>query len=197
MKICCIGDSLTEGDYGVYGIAKANVQPENYPYFLAKLTDAEVINYGKCGFAAMNMLHYYNAGNVDVTRADWIIIMLGTNGGNDPDRETPNNRAYREIIAKCRMEAPAAQIVLCTPPHATSDPTKPHFGHAEDVKRAQLFVRNLAAAEGLKLVDFAKCEAFTAENEEVMQPNDGLHFGKLGYQTMAEYIFNTIFAGQL
>ena len=39
MKIACIGDSLTEGDYGVSGkVGIANVHKENYPSFLAKMT---------------------------------------------------------------------------------------------------------------------------------------------------------------
>ena len=30
--ICCIGDSLTEGDYGMYGVTGvANVHEKNYP----------------------------------------------------------------------------------------------------------------------------------------------------------------------
>ena len=48
--ICCLGDSLTEGDYGIFGKSGiANVQPENYPYFLSKITGWEVRNFGKCG----------------------------------------------------------------------------------------------------------------------------------------------------
>ncbi len=34
MRICCLGDSLTEGDYGVFGKRGiANVHAENYPFF--------------------------------------------------------------------------------------------------------------------------------------------------------------------
>lgn len=52
-----------------------------------------------------------------------------------------------------------------------------------------LFVRNAARRLKLPLIDLAACGLFTAENEAVMQPNDGLHFGAEGYRTMAEYIF--------
>ena len=49
MKICCLGDSLTEGDYGVKGKSGiANVKKENYPYFLAQSTGWEVKNFGFC-----------------------------------------------------------------------------------------------------------------------------------------------------
>ena len=49
--IICIGDSLTEGDYGIKGKSGiVNVQPKGYPYFLEKMLDCEARNYGKCGF---------------------------------------------------------------------------------------------------------------------------------------------------
>lgn len=41
----CIGDSLTEGDYGVYGKSGiANVCEKNYPYFLSQMLNVPVIN---------------------------------------------------------------------------------------------------------------------------------------------------------
>lgn len=49
MIVSCIADSLTEGNNGVNskrGIA--NIHRENYPYYLKKLTGAEVYNSGKC-----------------------------------------------------------------------------------------------------------------------------------------------------
>lgn len=46
--ICCIGDSLTEGDYGISGCTGIpNVKTENYPYFLEKEVNCTVINYGR------------------------------------------------------------------------------------------------------------------------------------------------------
>ena len=38
------------------------------------------------------------------------------------------------------------------------------------------------------MIDVALCEQFNAENEHIMQPNDGLHFGEIGYKTLAEFI---------
>ena len=41
--ICCIGDSLTEGDYGILGkTGIANVQPLNYPFFIGQMAEREV-----------------------------------------------------------------------------------------------------------------------------------------------------------
>ena len=52
---------MTEGDYGVFGKSGiANVQGKNYPYYLKKLLNTEVVNCGKCGFTATSYLEYYN-----------------------------------------------------------------------------------------------------------------------------------------
>ena len=86
MKIVCLGDSLTQGDYGDFGKrCIPNVHPENYPYFLSEILNCEVVNYGKCGFTSSDFINFYNSGAVDVKGADIIIIMLGTNGGLDPE----------------------------------------------------------------------------------------------------------------
>ena len=191
MIICCLGDSLTEGDYGIYGKrCIANVKSENYPYFLSALSGAEVRNYGKCGYNASMYLDYYNSGAVDVKEAGIIIIMLGTNGGMDPDEDTNGNRDYTEIVKKCLNDAPGAKILLCTPPRATENPRMSNFGYAERVKKAAAFVRKTAAELDVGIIDLAESGLFTAENESVMQPNDGLHFSAAGYRTMAGYIYN-------
>ncbi len=189
MIIACLGDSLTEGDYGVFGKRGiANVQPEGYPYFLSGLLGAEVRNFGKCGRRASNYLEYYKSGSVKLDGADLIIIMLGTNGGNDVNSDTLDNRCYKALIESCRTDAPNARIVLCTPPHVTSNPKYSNCGYADRVAMAVKFVRALAAELELDLIDVAKCPYFTEETEDIMQPNDGLHFGRAGYEAMAKFI---------
>ena len=189
MIISCIGDSLTEGDYGVKGKKGiANVHNENYPYFLSQITGSDVRNLGKCGFNATTYKNYYDDGNVNVSASDIIIIMLGTNGGLDPENDAQGNRDYKYIVDRCWTDAPEAQIVLCTPPHVTENPEYSNYGYANQVKNAVLFVRSFARENGLKLIDMANCPYFTAESEDIMQPNDGLHFSETGYRRLAEYI---------
>lgn len=193
MKIYCLGDSLTEGDYGVYGKRGiANVQEKNYPTFLAQLSGAGVVNCGKCGYRTTDYISYYDSGKVLLQDADLIIIMLGTNGGLDPEQETPENLAYRQLLDRCGKDAPQARVYLCTPPHASHDPSKPHFGKAPQVQKGVEFVRQLAKENGLDVIELALCPEFTAENEHIMQPNDGLHFGEVGYRVMARFIFDAI-----
>lgn len=193
MKIVCIGDSLTQGDYGVFGKSGiANVQEKNYPYFLQKLTSAEVKNYGKCGLNSTSYLDYYKNNDVDVKGADYIIIMLGSNGGLDPENYTQANEDYNEIVTLCKEAEPKAQIVLCTPPHATINPQMSNCGYRKNVESAVGFVRKYAEKNNLPVIELANCKDFTDETENIMQPNDGLHFSEIGYKTMAEFIYKSL-----
>ena len=194
MKICCLGDSLTEGDYGVFGKSGiANVHSENYPYYLSCLSGAEVFNFGRCGHRASDYLMYYQSGQVNISTADMVIIMLGTNGGHNAKHDTPDNEAYEKLVALCRKDAPYAQIILCTPPHATEDPVMSNCGYAPQVTQAVLFIRALAKREHLKLIDVAACQDFNSQTEQLYQSNDGLHFNRLGYKLLAAYIYEHLF----
>ena len=200
MTVICLGDSLTEGDYGVYGKRGiANIHKENYPYFLQKNTGWQVVNAGKCGRKASTYLPFLKELELPFQQADAIVILLGTNGGNRADQDTPDNKAYREIISHCRMQAPQAEIYLCTPPHATKNPEMSNFGYAQQVEEAVAFVRQTAAEEYCFLIDLALCPDFSDEKETIMQPNDGLHFSALGYQKLAQWVEKGIrfrFSGQ-
>ena len=54
------------------------------------------------------------------------------------------------------------------------------------------FVRKIAAEMDFPIIETALCPDFTAENEPVYQPNDGLHFGETGYETLAKFIANAL-----
>ncbi len=188
-KVICIGDSLTEGDYGVFGKSGiANVQKKNYPYYLGQLLGTEVVNCGKCGFTATTYLEYYKSGAVSVKGAVMIIVMLGTNGGLDCEKNVPGNDDYDRLIKLIKSDAEGAGIVLCTPPHATTNPDMSNCGYAPRVEKAARFVRRYAEENKLDCIELAKCGMFSDENEPVMQPNDGLHFSEAGYGVMAVYI---------
>lgn len=193
MKIVCMGDSLTEGDYGVLGKSGiANVKLESYPYFLSRSTGWTVVNAGRCGNRATDYWRYLQNGAVDIRDADAIVILLGTNGGNDPEQNTPDNEAYFEIVRYCHTHAPAATVFLGTPPHATRNPAMSNCGYADQAEAAACFVRKVAKQSGDMLIDLARCSSFCAENEAVMQPNDGLHFSAVGYETLAKHVEEAI-----
>lgn len=202
MKIYCLGDSLTEGDYGVYQmVGIPNIQKENYPYYLSLLSGNPVVNFGKCAANSSTYYSMYKSGvyegirypnspeKFDLHDADIIIIMLGTNGGLSSKENTCGNNDYRALISACQNDAKSAHIVLCTPPNATIDPSKSNCGYSNNVIEAGIFVRNLAKELNLPLIDFADCEILSPRNENVMQPNDGLHFSDIGYFEIAYYIY--------
>lgn len=189
--ICCIGDSLTEGDYGILGkTGIANVQPLNYPFFLGQMAEREVRNFGKCGWRASDLLKWYKEGGFHVKGAGYIVLMIGTNGGHSATENTTDNVAYEELIELLVQEEPTAKIFLCTPPHVTVNPAMSNCGYADQVAQAVAFVRVLAKKNGLSLIDLAADNTFNDSNEDVMQPNDGLHFSETGYRTLASLIWD-------
>ena len=191
--ICCIGDSLTEGDYGICGkFGIANVKPENYPYFLSKLSGCTVKNFGYCGYRASNILDKFKEGAINVSGADLIVILLGTNGGFTPSEETVDTKAYKEIVNMCNAQAPNARIIICTPPHVSHNKNQPGFLFNEHVRLAAQFVRKFGEENNLEIIDLYKDNRINDDNENIMQPNDGLHFGEVGYQTLAKIIYEAI-----
>ena len=74
----------------------------------------------------------------------------------------------------------------------TVDPAWSNCGYALQVEKAVAFVRALAEETATALIETALCPDFTAENEAVMQPNDGLHFGRTGYETLAKFIADAL-----
>ncbi len=192
-KTVCVGDSLTEGDWGVIpGLFAPNVHSENYPYYLSLLTGGETENRGKCGYKASGILEWYKEGGFSVKGAERIVILLGTNGGHDPDADTEDNRAYRELLCLFETEEPEAEICLCTPPNATKVPGKFFYGYAPHVEKSVRFVRALARETGHRLIDLAASPRITPETEAELQPNDGLHFCAEGYRVLAEEIYRQI-----
>ena len=189
MIICCIGDSLTEGDYGVVGKnCVADVHEKNYPHFLQKLTGAEVRNFGKCGFTASLYLDYYKSGVVNVKDADIIIVMLGTNGGHSLTEETQGNKDYRELISLLQRDS-KAKIYLVTAPHISTDSTFTVLGFIPQANTSSEFVRRYAKEHNLPVIDINRNERISDKNEKEYQANDGLHFVEKGYEALAEEIY--------
>ena len=189
MSVICIGDSLTEGDYGIKGKSGiANVHSENYPHFLSLLTGEETRNFGKCGWRSARMLDWYKTGAVPVQDASHIIVLLGTNGGQTPEGTSPDDLAYKELIFRLLKDAPEAKLWLCTPPHVTVNPVMSNCGYRRQVDNATAFIRAFAREQGLRMIDLAADPRFCDDTESLYQPNDGLHFSKEGYRVLAKAI---------
>lgn len=189
LKITCIGDSLTEGDYGkIPGVAC--VYYHNYPFYLSLETGATTANYGNCGATATSYLTEWMP-QVDVSDSDVIVIMLGTNQGLKNGTHAAN---YRKLVGKVQREMKeGATLILVTPPHVTEVPGKPNYGHnAAVIVGAVEFVRDYAASAGLPLIDAYRDSPIQEENESRYQPNDGLHMVDAGYKAFAEFMAQEI-----
>ena len=186
VALACIGDSLTEGDYG--GVpCVANVQPYNYPYFMQKFFRVLTRNYGRCGNTSSDINAWFDSGEIIVKEANITLIMLGTNQGLSLGSDK-HLISYQQLICKIKKAEPQTKIVLVTPPPATINPSQVNFGYAPNVENAVKEVIALAKKESLPLIDLYHSGVFSAENEPVTQPRDGLHFGYLGYQKLALFL---------
>lgn len=185
MKIYCVGDSLTEGDYGIPGKSGiANVKKENYPFFLSQILGEEIYNFGISGISSKGYFARYDRGEFDFSEADVILVMLGTNGGLRDELKD----CYINLVKAMENDCPSAKIIIITSPHVTENPNYSNCGYACNVASAVKTAKEFAAQNNYELIDLAGYDQFTAENEKIMQPNDGLHYGELGYKHMATFI---------
>lgn len=185
LKIACLGDSLTEGDYGPitsYGGRRF----QNYPYYLAHLTGAEVTNYGRCGASASSYYaDHYKVGDIDISDSDVILVMLGTNQG----LAGMMRKQYKTLIQTLLEDKkPGAKLILITPPSATTDSNKINYGYYDNVLSANASVIALAKEKGLIYFDALKDSPIQPEVEDQYQDFDGLHMNAAGYLAFAEYI---------
>ncbi len=190
LKIVCIGDSLTEGDHGSHTAGVPCKSYKNYPYFLSGIMGCETVNGGRCGIKPSGMCELYEkSGGMGVPQADVVLLMLGTNGGLTVNGNTAERRAYEELLQRIEREKkPGCKVVLMTPPHATEIEGKVNFGYAPWVENAAEVTRELARQQGRALIDVYSESPITAENEEIYQPNDGLHLSDKGYEVLAGFI---------
>ena len=202
--ILCIGDSLTEGDYGSEPSGTMNVQSENYPFFMQKYLDCEVSNQGKCGYTPIaywnNQIKKINFKSIN---PQIVVIMLGTNGAMTDTLESDvdvyddyNEYAdtgtgdYCKIIEYVNEQLNGkVQIVLCTCPFVDSS-RRP--GNAYNVDNANVVIPKIADKYNLPLIDVQKELGLSKLNTKMFQPIDGLHFGRFGYSRLGTFIGSKI-----
>ncbi len=197
-NIVCIGDSLTEGDYGSNPAGIMNVHAENYPYFLAELTGANVKNAGRCGYSAE--LYYNNQlSKVALSEeTDIVLIMLGTNNGLtdtiDADTSASHYASYAKtqtgyyarIVETCMERTnDRAQIILMTPPVTTQR-------NRSSLETTVSVIKKFGEKYGLPVIDNYYACGITYENIGSYMPIDELHCGYTGYKLLANYIASRI-----
>ena len=203
-KILCIGDSLTQGDYGSNPAGTINIKSENYPFYLNKYLNkfvtTNVINAGRCGFTSTT--YWENkVKTIDFTNVKTIVIMLGTNGyltdTIESDTKITDGQSYEnyanthtgnycKIIEYCfEKTSNLAQIILITPPKTSQrDVTK--------MKTLVEVIKKIGKKYSLKVLDGYNEFGISPSNFNTMLPIDGLHGGKLAYKKIASFIGSNI-----
>lgn len=200
-KICCIGDSLTEGDYGSYPSGTPNVHSQNYPFYLQKLTNAEVDNLGHCGDSAQYWWTHRRNELVAGKDYDCIYIFLGQNGEIAGNVETvtaggdywnygdTNLGGYCAIIEHCKYLYPNAHIFLINQPYNIKEPSW--------TEKVSGQIAKVSVHYNLPIIDIMNGTPMNRGNgdiyrpvgfDPVNEPYGNQHFGKIGYYTLAKYI---------
>ena len=200
ISILCIGDSLTEGDYGSEPAGTKNVHLQNYPYYLQKYLKCNVHNFGKCGYTPIT---YWNnqISNIDfeILSPDVAVIMLGTNGSMTDSLDTDvepyqnyNDYANTGVGDYCKIieyiyeqTNGLCQIVLCTCPYV--DPSK-RINYANSVTISNNVIRKIAKKYHLPLIDVNEELGISKVNSNTFQPIDGLHMNQYGYSRLGTFI---------
>lgn len=186
MKIALIGDSLTEGDQGTNPPGGNYMTYRNYPFYLSEALDCAVLNFGHCGYTAESYLGCLQAHDADISDADLILVMLGTNAGLGTKLLQQKYRTILKLVERDKKEG--ARIVLVTPPHATEIAGKPNYGYAPNVTSAVEYILSYAPDAGYPVINAYEGSPIREENEQKYQPIDGLHMNESGYKALAEFI---------
>lgn len=195
-KILCIGDSLTKGSYFGADMGGAAIE-QNYPYYLGRMLNTEVVNAGVTGYSASD---WYTKKAKDYEYADYdtVIIWLGTNDGLTDTLDTDvepfsdyNDFAETETGYYCRlietvMEAnPNAWIVLMNV-----------FMSKDNVEATNETINKIAERYYLPVIDTA---SLTMDNTDLHAGLYNPHLGKGGNIAAAQLIIRDMgnfFAGR-
>lgn len=203
LKICCIGDSLTQGVNGDTTDYDVTFIKENYPYYMGKiLKNTGILNYGRYGADPITWYNNYksNFATPDGTY-DAALIMLGTNGGIsdtlDTDVEPYNSYSdYANTTCGCYCKiiewlldvtSNHICIVLVTPPTnwMADRPDKYTV-----VKNSVEVIKKIAARYSLPVIDVFNDSGISKYQSAIFRPYDGLHFCAKGYHKIGTFIGN-------
>ena len=216
LKIICIGDSLTQGDYGTTAEQKSggkytDIRDENYPYFFAKLlglvNNVQVLNFGKSGTTPKTW--YSNkwaevSGDFAYSKNKRIIvpIMFGANGGFtdtiETDTASGDYTTYADTVVGwyCRiieqimeLSNGMAEIIIFATPYVDPERSLTSYNNA---LTANPISKKIAEKYNLPFVDGWHESGISKLNTAVMQPVDGLHLGLTGYSKLGSFIASAI-----
>lgn len=194
VKLLCIGDSLTYGSDYTSGESEGGLK-EDYPYYFAKLSGADVVNEGHPGWSASGMWNDLISAEYDFTPYDCFIVWLGTNNGltdslsTDVDPFTDYNDFaqtetgyYCKILSKIIEQVPNARIFLGTV-----------YASKGDVNTTNTTIRHIASnskysSNVVGVVDNNDGTLYGGDNQDVLHPGgNAVHFGRYGNFVLASH----------
>jgi lysophospholipase L1-like esterase len=191
-KVCCIGDSITQGYYGDKdGIVYGTYKDYCYPSFLAKIIDADVQNLGLSGRTTKTWYEEYSSQfteeQINWNNYDAFIIFLGTNGGLNGNIDSSEDSMlgyYCKIIEMILEANSEASIFLCTSPWTQNRDVITNFTSQ---------VTSLGEHYSLPVLRLDLSEILTYDERMINQPYDHvLHFGRVGLMRIASEIVRCI-----
>ena len=172
--IICVGDSLTDG---LYVPISTGLIKQNYPYYLQRMLNAELVNAGVNG-APCDTWYNTQFSRYNYADYDTAIIWLGTNGGLDiADIGTSGTQCYyyKQIIDGIKSQNPTIKIILATvfiTGQAHSESTWPN------VTTTNTAIQTIATNGGYQVIDMS--DLGYANHPELHNNTNNTHFGKAG-----------------
>ncbi len=188
-RILCIGDSITESDYGSYVKFLKT-------FFLNDGVIISVISAAKPGYTSGEYLKFLKSSNIlKKYNPDFILIMLGTNDVRiDSDRTSvkrfvANMVSILKIIKEYEKKREhSIKVFLLTPPPIH----KIDIRVFNDISRKRMqkeiipAVKKIAKANNIPLIDVNR---FFMRRKSLLP---GIHPSKKGYYEMARFIYRSI-----
>ena len=199
LKICTVGDSLTQG-VDVY----KHLIAESYPFYLSRKLGSTVLNYGQMGRRTDDWWSNYYDFYIFDESIDVVLIMFGTNGGLTENTLTTDVEPYSaysdyadtsvgcyckliEYIAEKTMNH--AQIILITPPYSSYTAAQ-----TELVTKTKPVVEAIAKRYNIPVIDAFSESGANKFNATEFRPNDGCHFNAAGYKRLGGYIASKLYS---
>lgn len=195
--IVCMGDSITAGSQSTDGLT--------YPYRLAQMLGSgyTVKNQGRSGNCMYgggtqtNNQYDLTRNNLqaDITAADTVIIMLGTNDTKYWTDETLHESyvaRYQETIATFKEWNPNLRFILATPPTSMVTNATGEYSNTllESITAAitNMYTEKYAQDANITMIDVnAKTKGWNTDHAEWYA--DNVHFNNAGYERLANVFY--------
>lgn len=205
-KVLFLGDSITEG-------VGASCQKNNYVNVFAKISGANVFNYGIGGTRIASQKnpscpnenrYFYTRLAIMEEQADYVVVFGGTNdfGHGNAEFGTYSDTtddtfcgALRHLIESLCEKYPTARVVIVTPMHRASENSDVNDRGGKPMAKFIDYInaiRHVAAEYSVPVFDLYSNSNIHAKTEAVRKiyMPDGLHPSDAGHKRIAEMLYS-------